>query len=280
MSPLVLGLVLFAALLHAGWNALVKLTDDRLVAMALLAGSSGLVGLCLIPFFAIPNAAAWPYIAVTSLIHLGYMGFLVRAYAHGDFGQVYPIARGTAPLLTALLGVIVFGEQLAGLQWLAIFLITGGIISLAVHGIGSITHNLKGITYALITAVFIASYTIVDAAGARLSGDVNGFAAWLFVLHGIPLFILTAFVRKGELWQSIKANWRPGLMGGAMSFVAYWIVLWAVTQGDVAPIAAVRETSVIFAAFIAVLFMSERFSWQRVGAAIVVAAGVILLAAY
>ncbi len=278
MSPLVLTLVLLAAVLHAGWNAILKLTGDRLVAMALLAGSSGLVGACLIPFFAVPQMAAWPYIAVTSFIHLGYMGFLTRAYAHGDFGQVYPIARGAAPLVVALVGTVVFGEQLLVMQWLAILLITGGIISLAVHGLGSITHNLKGVTYALITAGFIAAYTIVDAAGARLSGDVNGFAAWLFLLHGIPLFVITAYLRGNKLWASVKLNWRAGLVGGVMSFVAYWIVLWAVTIGAVAPVAALRETSVIFASLIAVFHMKEGVGWSRIAAACVVALGVYLLA--
>ncbi len=278
MTLLVLALVLLAAVLHATWNALVKINDDRLVTMALLAGSTGVITLFLIPFFDVPIAAAWPYLITTSFIHLGYMGFLILAYDQGDFGQVYPVARGTAPLLTAIAGTILLGEYLSTTQWIAIALVTGGIISLAVHGIGSITHNLKGVMYALLTACFIATYTIVDVTGARISGDVHSFAVWLFFLHGIPLFVLTALVRRGKLWASVKAHWRVGAFAGSISFVAYWIVLWAMTLGTVAPVAALRETSVIFAAIIAALFLKENFGWQRIAASAVVAIGVYLLA--
>jgi len=278
VSPLVFGLVLLAAGLHAGWNALIKINDDRLVAMAILAGSTALISVGMLPFVPLPAPAAWPYLLVTSFIHLGYMGFLVLAYAKGDFGQVYPIARGAAPLMTAIIGLVVLGEHLSIVQWTAIVLITGGIISLAIHGIGSITHNLKSVGYAFATAAFIAVYTVVDATGARLSGNVHSFALWLFFLHGFPLFALTAWRRGSDLWPSVQANWKGAALGGAMSLVAYWIVLWAMTVGTVAPVAALRETSVIFATVIAALFFKEGFGWQRVMAAAVVAFGAYLLA--
>ncbi|TNE35946.1 MAG: EamA family transporter [Alphaproteobacteria bacterium] len=276
MSPFVFSLVLLAALLHASWNALIKLNDDRLVAMALLAGSTALITLFLIPFVNVPPARAWPYIGVTSFIHLGYMFFLVRAYEHGDYGQVYPIARGTAPLITALIGLVVLGERLSVLQWFSILLITGGIMSLAI-GKDPKAFNKHGVAYALATACFISAYTLVDATGARISGDVHGFAVWLFLLHGFPLFALTAYLRRGRLAVGIKAHWKVGLAGGAMSFIAYWMVLWAMTQTHVAPVAALRETSVIFAALIAALALKEPLGKARLGAAAVVALGVVLL---
>ncbi len=278
MSPTILALVLLAAALHAGWNALIKINGDRLVAMAILAGSTALITSVMLPFVAVPIAEAWPYLIATSFIHLGYMGFLVLAYGQGDFGQVYPIARGTAPLLTALIASFFLGEYLAPSQWIAIALITGGIVSLAVHGIGSITHNLKGVGYALATACFIATYTVVDATGARISGDVHSYTLWLFFLHGFPLFALVAWRRGKDLWPSVRANWKGGAIGGAMSLVAYWIVLWAMTLGTIAPVAALRETSVIFAAVIAATFLKEGFGWPRIVAACVVAVGVYVLA--
>ncbi len=278
MSLTVLLLVLLAAALHAGWNALIKVNADRLVAMAILAGSTAVITLFLMPFFEVPIWAAWPYLLATSFIHLGYMFFLTMAYEHGDFGQVYPIARGTAPLLTALIGWMVIGEALSTSQWFAIFLITGGIVSLALHGWGTIAHNMKGVLFALGTAGFIASYTIVDASGARISGDVHGYTVWLFFLHGFPLFALIYFLRRDTLIVSLKQNWKPGVLGGAMSMVAYWIVLWAITLGAIAPVAALRETSVIFAALIAAFMLKEKFGPTRVVAAVFVAIGVYLLA--
>lgn len=278
MSLSVLLLVLVAAALHAGWNAIIKVNADRLVAMAILAGSTAIITLALMPFFAVPILAAWPYLLATSFIHLGYMFFLIMAYEHGDFGQVYPIARGTAPLLTALIGWLLIGEALSTIQWIAMFLITGGIVSLALHGWRSITHNLKGVLFALGTAGFIASYTIVDTSGARISGDVHGYTVWLFFLHGFPLFALTFFLRRHTLIDSLKTSWKAGAIGGVMSIIAYWIVLWAITLGAIAPVAALRETSVIFAALIATFMLKEKFGPARTVAAIVVALGVYLLA--
>ena len=278
MSPLVLVLVLLAALLHAGWNALIKINEDRLVVMAILAGSSSLIALCLVPFVAVPIAAAWPFLIASLIIHLGYMIFLVLAYMHADYGQVYPIARGTAPMLAAIAGTFILGEVLSTTQWVAIALITGGIVSLAVHGLGSVTHNLKGIGIALITACFIATYTIIDAIGARVSGDVHSFAIWLLFLDGLMFSMVAAVRRRGALWASVARNWRIGIFAGFISAAAYWIVLWAFTVSTVAPVAALRETSVVFAAVIAAHFLKEGKGWQRFAAPIVVVFGVYLLA--
>ncbi|MBN4046372.1 EamA family transporter [bacterium AH-315-P15] len=278
MTPIVLALVLFAAVLHATWNALVKTNDDRLMTMALLGGSAGLMALLLLPFFALPVAAAWPYLIAGTFIHAGYKSFLILAYGQGDFGQVYPIARGTAPLLTAFAGVFLLHEYLSAVQWIAIALVTGGIISLALNGPGALAHNLKGVFYALITACFIASYTIVDGIGARVSGDVHSFAVWLFFLDGIPLLLVAALLRRHTLRISIAKHWRVGAFAALFSTAGYWIILWALTVGAIAPVAALRETSIIFATVIAALVLKEGFGWQRIAAAVAVALGVYLLA--
>jgi drug/metabolite transporter (DMT)-like permease len=278
MSLLPFALVLLAAIMHATWNALIKVNDDRLVATALMTGVTGIAGLLMLPFVPFPNAEAWPFLIVTTFVHTGYLIFLVRAYTHGDFGQVYPIARGTAPLLSAIASVALLGEVLSLNEWIAVALIGGGIVSLAIHGIGTITHNPKGVAYAFVTAGFIATYTIIDASGARASNSVNSYAVWLFFLHGIPMVSITLILRGRRFWTAARAHWRPSIFGGIISFLAYWIVLWALTFTNVAPVAALRETSVIFAAVIAALFLKEQFGWQRIAAASIVATGVILLA--
>lgn len=278
MSLITFTLVLLAALLHAGWNALIKINEDRLVAMALLAGSTAIITLFLMPFVEVPRWEAWPYLITTSFIHLGYMSFLVLAYEHGDFGQVYPIARGSAPLFTAILGFLIVGEALSTAQWAAILMVTGGIMSLALQGGTRLLQNPRGVLFALGTALFISAYTLVDASGARISGDVHGFTVWLFFLHGFPLFVVTYFLRRKTLAQSIRQHWKVGAIGGAMSFAAYWVVLWAMTQTSIAPIAALRETSVVFASLIAFFALKEAFGPIRILASLVVASGVILLA--
>lgn len=275
MTQLTLGLVLLAAVLHAGWNALIKINADRLVSMAILSGSTAVITAFMLPFVAVPVAAAWPYLIVTSFVHLGYMGFLVLAYGHGDYGQVYPIARGAAPLMTTGAAFVIAGETLSTQETGAIVLITLSIISLAFSGGPA---PLRPVLYALATSVFIATYTMIDALGARVSGDVHSYIVWLFFLHGFPLFVLTYVRRRGVLVQSIKENWKFGVLGGAMALVAYWVVLWAVTLNDIGPIATLRETSVVFATLFSALWLKEPFGLKRVLPALGVAAGIILLA--
>ena len=282
MSLTVLALIMFAALLHATWNALIKLGGDRLIIMALLSGSSGVIGLCLTPFFPLPAPAAWPFIAATSFIHIGYIWFLTKAYDHGDFGVVYPIARGVAPLLTATGAMIFGGEFLNGTSLAGVAIIAAGIMSLA-HD-GSIrtgegeTRSLKPALYALATGCFIASYTLVDGFGVRVSGTVGGYTAWLFALHGLPLVIMVMFIRRDGLVLASRQNWKRGAVGGAFSIAAYWIVIWAFTLGAIAPVAALRETSVVFAAIFAAVHLREGFGVRRGLSALRVGSGIILLA--
>ena len=282
MSLTVLALIMIAALLHATWNAMIKLGGDRLIIMALLSGSSGVIGLCLTPFFPLPALAAWPFIAATSFIHIGYIWFLTKAYEHGDFGEVYPIARGVAPLLTATGAMIFGGEFLDGTSLAGVVIIAAGIMSLAHAGSTGKgeggTRSLKPVLYALATGCFIASYTLVDGFGVRVSGTVGGYTAWLFALHGLPLVIMVMFIRRDGLVEAARQNWKTGALGGALSFAAYWIVIWAFTLGAIAPVAALRETSVVFAAIFAAVHLREGFGVRRALSALLVASGIILLA--
>lgn len=282
MSPFIICLILVAALLHAAWNTIIKLGGDRLVAMAILSGSSGLIGLCFIPFFPTPVPASWPFIAATSFIHIGYIWFLTQAYEHGDFGEVYPVARGVAPLLTSVGAMVFGGELLEGRDLAGVAIIATGIMSLALAGrVGTPVHerrSLKPLMYALATGCFIASYTLVDGFGARLSGTVGGYTAWLFAAHGLPLFVLVAWLRRGRLLAAVRGNWKAGVAGGVLSYGAYAIIIWAFTLGALAPVAALRETSVVFAALIASVHLKESFGVKRLIAAGLVALGIIVLA--
>ena len=271
------GLVLLAAVLHAGWNALVKVTGDRLVVMAVITTGSGLIALAGLPFVALPDRASWPFLAASVVLHIGYNLFLVRAYRHGDLGQVYPIARGSAPLLVLALAYFAAGERVSALDLAAVVVIAVGLGSLAFRaGMPSI-HDRATLAYAFGTALFIAGYTVVDGMGARQAGSAHGYALWLFVLDGIPITVIAIALRGRAFARSVTAHWRAGLAGGAMSLAAYWLVIWAMTVAPMALVAALRETSVVFAALIAAVILKEGFGPRRIAAAALVAAGVVLL---
>ncbi len=277
MDLSVAALVLLAALLHAGWNALVKVQGDRLVVMALIAAFAGLLSVFALPFVGAPARAAWPYLATSVVLHTGYKLFLIQAYRYGDLGHVYPVARGVAPLIVLAASVMLVGEALAGTSVLAIFVIGAGVISLAFRGGLPIRDDPRPLVYALGTATFIASYTVVDAIGARLAGTPHGYSAWLFLLDALPISLIALLRRRETAIGLLRRHWLAGLGGATMSLGAYWLVIWAVTLGPIAPVAALRETSVIFAAVIATVLLKERFGRWRVAASGAVALGLVLL---
>lgn len=275
MSPLVTTLVLGAALLHAGWNAIVKSSRDVMLDTALVAAGAGLFSLPLIAFMPVPASASWPYLAASVAIHIGYFATLVAAYRIGDLGHAYPLMRGTAPLLVAVFGIMLLDERPGATMWMGIVLISAGILSIGLLQRGR-AH--RGATlWALANAAIIASYTLVDGAGARLSGTPAGYGAWMFWLQGLPFVALVIALRRRAALDYARRNWRRGLVGGLCIISAYGIVLWAMTQAPVAAVAALRETSVIFAALLGAVFLKEPFGRRRVIGACAVALGVIVL---
>ncbi len=277
MSLTAFTLVLAAAALHAAWNSLVKMSGDRLVVTALLMGSSTAIAVPGLFVFPVPARESWPFLALTLVLHGGYFFFLLKAYAHGDLSQVYPIARGAAPALLAVAAFVFLGERLSLGQLVAVAAISGGVISLALGGHRETRGDLRGVGFALLTAAFIAMYTFVDGYGGRLAGTPHGFVVWLFFLQGF-MYVAAAWIMRGRaLPRLAAAQWRQGLAGGAMSMAAYWIVIWALTEGTMAPVAALRETSVIFAALFAAVFLRERMTRLRIAAAFLVASGAALL---
>ncbi len=286
MDPIVFAAVLAAALMHAGWNAVVKVGLDRFSAVLLLALVQSGLALALLPFFPLPAPASWPWLAASALLHTGYKLVLIRAYEHGDLGQVYPLARGTAPLIVALLGAALLGEALTTAKALAVVAIGLGVVLMAseTRGGGAAAAaggaSRKALAWALGTAAFTAAYTLVDGVGARLSGTASGFTLWMFVGDGLAMLLCALLARGGgqALFRLLPA-WRSGLAAGAMSLGSYWIAIWAFTRAPIALVAALRETSVLFAMLLAVFVLGERAGARRWGAAALVATGVALMRA-
>lgn len=277
MTFTVFAMVLAAAVLHAVWNALVKVNGDRLVIVAVIMGSQTLICLGLLPLVGLPEPDAWPYILGSVVLHNSYCLFLVMAYRYGDLSHVYPVARGSAPLIVALVSAVVVGEVLSGRAWLAVMLITLGVMSLALtRGAGEI-REVRAVLFALGTGVFIASYTVVDGMGARINGDAHVYTFWLLGLHGIPFVVLTAVARKRRLAAQVRKVWKSGLSAGVASLLAYWIVIWAMTMAPLALVSALRETSVVFAVLFGVVLLKERLDVVRLAAVAATLIGTVLL---
>lgn len=277
MSASVVALVLLAAVLHAVWNAVLKVETDRLLTITLFVAFAAVFAACAAPFVALPAPASWPYLALSTLLQNLYWVFLAAAYREGDLGQVYPIARGVAPVLVMPLAAIFAGDPLAATQVVAVTLIAGGIAALALRDPAALRRQPGPVLYALGTGCIIAAYTVVDGMGARRSGSAAGYIVWLFLLSPLPLMAYVAIRRRGELMALLGGQWVSGLAGGALTIVAYGLVVWALTLGAMAEVAALRETSVVFAAIIGSVVLKESFGRWRFVASCVVAAGIVLL---
>ena len=276
METSVFLMVIAAAALHAGWNALLKIGLDRFLTASLIQIGAGAVALLALPFVAMPNAAAWPWIVLSALLHIGYNVFLSRAYQYGDLGQVYPISRGSSPLLVAGLSVLLLGEVLPAGQLLGLAVLVTGIWLMAVRG-GSAKANGGLLFSALMTALFIAGYTLSDASGARANGDPLSYSLWLFAVNGLVMALVILGQRGPRIVRELGPHWRAGLLGGAMSMFAYSIVIWAMTLAPVALISALRETSVVFALLIGRLWLKESLPPIRLLACLIILAGVVLM---
>ena len=280
MDATVFTAVLAAALMHAGWNAVVKVGLDRFSSVLLLALVQSGLALALLPLFPLPAPASWPWLAASALLHTGYKLFLIRAYEHGDLGQVYPLARGAAPLIVAVVGAAFLGESLTPAKALAVAAIGFDVVLMSAEkGGGPAAVPRKALAWALGTAAFTAAYTLVDGVGARLSGTASGFTLWVLVGDGLGMLAYALAARGPWALARLFPAWRSGLAAGAMSLGSYWIAIWAFTQAPVALVAALRETSVLFAMLIAVFVLGERAGPRRWTAAALVAGGVMLMRA-
>jgi len=270
--------VLFAALCHAGWNALIKVGLDPLSTTTLISIGSGLVALALLPLVGTPAASAWPWLIASVAIHLVYFAALIEAYRTGDLGQVYPIARGAAPLMTATATTLFVGEKLSLIGWACIVALVAGVFLLSAHGGRDLVKiDRHAIGFALLTALTICTYSVVDGVGARLAGNPNAYSLSLFV--GIAAVMVPyALYRDGrDVIPAMRSYWRRGFAGGALQVLSYGTVLWAMTVAPIAIVATLRETSVLFGAVIAVVVLKEPLRAVRIGAALLIVTGLVLI---
>lgn len=277
MSTLVFVVVIGAAMLHAAWNALVKSGSDKMMNLGAVILGQTPFALVVLPFVPVPDFASVPYLVAGILLHAGYQLFLLKSYEIGDFTQVYPLARGSAPLLVTLFSVTLLGVQLDTVQLLAVIIIGGGITSLALVRQADGQRNRNAALLALITGLFIASYSLIDGLGARISGTALGFFSWLTIGNGIIMAVYLA-LRSPNTLKNVATKGRPiFLFGGSASFIAYGIVIWAFTQAPIALVTALRETSIVFALLIGVLFLKERLDLVKVFSTFTTLIGAALL---
>lgn len=279
IDPSVAALVLFAALLHASWNAIVKSDKDRLMSFGLVMMAGCLIAVPFLPFVAFPSAAAWPYLIGSVIVHNFYYFFLLRAYAHGDLSHVYPIARGLGPLLVAIFSGRLAGEYLSLAESAGVTLLSFGIASLAFgHGLPKNSAEWKPVLYAVATGITIAGYTLVDGLGVRASGDALSYIVWLNLLEG-PWVLAVAFWWRGidRVIPYMRAYWWRGTAGGIIATAGYGIAIWAMSVGGLAHVAALRETSVLFAAVMGTMLLHEGFGRRRIAASVLVVAGLLLM---
>jgi len=278
--PVVLA-VLCGAALHASWNALVKSAGDKTLDTALVHFIGSLVALPFMLWVGLPRPESWPFIGASLFIHIGYYIALAGAYQHGELGMTYPIMRGFAPLLVALASGSLIGEVPTAAAWLGVIGITVGVALVGLAHPGEALHHGKALAFAFANAGIIAVYTLVDGLGVRQSGDALRYVLILFVLDGWP-YPLLVWWRRGpegrrEILRYARGRWPLAALGGMASIGSYAIALWAMTRAPVASVAALRETSVLFAALLGTWLLKERFGLQRALGTAVVVAGVMAL---
>ena len=271
--------VLLAAFLHAGWNSVVKVELDRVSALLLLSLVQAAIAIPLLPFAAQPTSESWIWILASAALHVGYKVFLMQAYSHADLSQAYPLARGSAPLIVTVWSVVFLGVTFTPSSVAAILAISLGILLMATKSSSSGRMGGSSIFWALGTAGFTASYTLVDGVGARIAGTSSGYILWMVIGDAIGMMTFAALTRGRTAFSAMLPAWKTGIAAGTMSLASYWIAVWAFTQAPIALVAALRESSILFATIIAVLALRERVNrWRWISACFIVG-GVVLMKA-
>ncbi|AUG05728.1 DMT family transporter [Pseudomonas sp. S09G 359] len=274
MSFDVFAIIMLGAVLHASWNAVVKGGSDKLLTTCMITAFASLLALAVVPFLHGPAPASWPYLGASVVLQVLYFVLVASTYRIADMSQTYPIMRGTAPLLVALVSVLVLLEPLSTLAWLGIAVISLGILSMA--AVPSVGQN-RGMVLALINACVIAAYTLIDGLGVRKSGAPAVYTLWIFLLTGIPLAAWALATRRAVFREYVTRNWRLGVVGGVGTVASYGLALWAMTHAPIATVSALRETSILFGVLISAWVLKEHLTRVRIVAACLIAAGAILL---
>lgn len=270
MSALVAGLILLSAVMHAGWNFLVKHGSDGQLDTVGFAVGCSIIAIWLLPMVGLPNPACYPWLAATLVVHVAYFLLLAEAYKHVDFSLAYPLMRGSAPVLIVLMAPWL-GEVISALQIVGVVMIALGLGLPAWIGKPWQADNHRGLMICLVNAVVIALYTVLDGIGVRLSGHAASYTLWLFLFNSWGILAVIIWRRSlAEVTQHMRQSWRKATLGAAMSMTSYGIVLWAMTQTSIPVVAALRETSVIFAALLGTWLLKEQMGiWRILGAAFV-----------
>ncbi|PRD45929.1 EamA family transporter [Phyllobacterium phragmitis] len=278
MSGTVVLIVLLAAFLNASWNAVVKSNGDKFLNAVIVVGAAGLIALLFLPFLPAPDRSSWPFLATSMVLQIIYLCLVAAAYESGDMSQAYPIMRGTPPLLVALASGPLIGEVLPLPRWIGIAFICCGVLALAFEarrraGIG----NGRTTMLALVNAVFIASYTLVDGIGVRKSGAPAAYTMWVFLLNALPLVLWTFAMHGQRIWPHLRSRLHLAFIGGVGTLGSYGLTLWAMTMAPIAVVAALRETSILFAIVISAIVLKERIGLQRVVAAALIVIGTMII---
>jgi drug/metabolite transporter (DMT)-like permease len=278
MTLALFSLVLAAAAMHATWNALIKTRSDRFASISLATLGASIVVLPILPFVDFPSIEVWIWIAASVIIHAGYRLFLVKTYDVGDFPQSYPLARGFAPLITTVGAIIFIGEIPEGLTVLGIVVLSFGALLMSLRGSSDLSKfNRRAVGFALLTSMLIAGYTLTDGYGVRLANTASSYAAWLFFCDGLCSIAIGFLYRGRGLLTVLASEWKTNLLTGGLLAGSYWIIMWAMTKAPIASIAALRETSILFAMLISVLVLGERVTPWRVLATVFIVGGVVIL---
>ena len=268
-------LVLFAALLHATWNALIKSGGSTELDTVALTIAAALLAAIALPFATQPAPASWPWLAASVVLHVAYFLMLGAVYRHGDLSHVYPLMRGIAPLLVALTGAVCLGESLSVLVWMGITLICAGILLPVLRHPAVLRERATPLALAI--AAVIASYTLVDGYGTRASGNSFSYCMWMFLLEAPPIVLVAWFYQRRRVWEHVRLKWRRAVVGGFCVLGSYSIALWAMVSAPIAAVAALRETSVLFAAIIGATLLKERLGAWRIAGAATIAVGMAML---
>ena len=274
MTVTVVILVLGAAILHATWNALLRSGADRFRSMVVMSVVSASVAIPLAWLLDSPMSASWPYIGLSAALQTSYWLFLVRAYRDGDLGQVYPIARGSSPMLVTVGAAIFAGEKLAPVALAGVGMVSAGIIAMA---FGRHRPDAKSMLAALATGLFIAGYTVSDGIGSRLSGHPQSYAAWLFLVQGAPMTLIYMMSRGRLAIAPFDRETLKAAGSGVLSLLGYGIVIWALARSPMGQVSALRETSILIAVLMGRTFLGEKLSVGRIVAGVMIAVGAIVL---
>ena len=274
MSAAIFTIILFAALLHAVWNAIVKVAPDKTLSAILVAISGATISALIVPMLPQPAPAAWPFLAISTVLQVGYYALVASAYRAADMSLAYPLMRGLAPLIVAAVTAFALGDHLTAPAWIGVVLVSVGVVATALGARGS--GNGRGALFAIGNAVVIAAYTISDGLGVRASNAPVAYTMWLMILTALPLIVWVIVFRR-DFPRYARRYAGLGFVGGLATLTSYGLALWAMTLAPVAVVAALRETSILFGTAIAALVLKERVTPARLAAIGLIAAGAVAL---